>query len=118
MPFQTKYVFSAAMDVEPDKEQLFNEVYQEEHLPLLLQVPGIISVTRFTKQEFSIVIGGERKKIVIENEPKYNAFYEIETPDVLVSNEWGKAVDQGRWSGKVRPFTKNRRHVLYKLVTS
>jgi hypothetical protein len=25
-------------------------------------------------------------------------------------------VDQGRWPGQVRPFTKNRRHVLYQRI--
>ena len=41
MPFQTRYVFSAAMDVEPSREALFNEVYDKEHVPLLLKVPGL-----------------------------------------------------------------------------
>jgi hypothetical protein len=49
----------------------------------------------------------------MENEPTYNALYEIESPEVLVSEAWGNAVDQGRWPGQVRPYTKNRRHVLY-----
>ena len=30
---QTKYLFTARMDVEPEKEDLFNEVYDEEHIP-------------------------------------------------------------------------------------
>jgi hypothetical protein len=114
MPFQTKYIFSAAMDVQSDKEALFNEVYDKEHVPLLLKVPGVVGVARFTKQEVTLVIGGERKTIVVENEPTYNALYEIESPDVLVSEAWANAVDQGRWPGQVRPYTKNRRHVLYK----
>ena len=114
MPFQTKYIFSAAMDVEPDKDALFNEVYDKEHVPLLLKVPGVVSVARFKKQEVTLVIGGERKTVVVEDEPAYNALYEIEGPEVLVSVAWGKAVDQGRWPGQVRPYTKNRRHVLYK----
>jgi len=113
MPFQTRYVFSAAMDVEPNREALFNEVYNEEHVPLLLKVPGVVAVARFKKQEVTLVIGGERKTIVVENEPTYNALYEIESPEVLVSEAWGNAVDQGRWPGQVRPYTKNRRHVLY-----
>ena len=113
MSFQTKYVFSAAMDVEPAKDAIFNEVYDKEHIPMLLQVPGVISVARFKKQEVTLVIGGERKTIVVENEPTYNALYEIESPEVLVSDAWAKAVDQGRWPGQVRPYTKNRRHVLY-----
>jgi hypothetical protein len=113
MPMQTKYVFSAAMDVEPEKEALFNEVYDKEHVPLLEKVPGVIAVARFVKQPVTMVIGGERKTIVVEQEPKYNAFYEVESPDVLTSEAWGKAVDQGRWPGQIRPYTKNRRHVLY-----
>jgi hypothetical protein len=101
------------MDVEPNREALFNEVYDKEHVPLLLKVPGVVAVARFRKQEVTLVIGGERKTIVMENEPTYNALYEIESPEVLVSEAWGNAVDQGRWPGQVRPYTKNRRHVLY-----
>ena len=118
MPFQTRYIFSAAMDVEPAKEALFNEVYDVEHVPLLLKVPGVVAVARFKKQEVTLVIGGERKTVVVENEPTYNALYEIESPDVLVSDAWAKAVDHGRWPGHVRPYTKNRRHVLYKKLVS
>ncbi len=116
MPFQTQYLLSAAMDVEADKEALFNEVYEREHVPMLLRVPGVVSVARFKKQEVTLVIGGERKTIVVENEPAYNALYEIESPEVLVSDAWAKAVDQGRWPAQVRPYTLNRRHVLYKRI--
>ncbi len=114
MAIQTRYVFSASMDVEPAKEALFNEVYDTEHVPLLLKVPGVVSVVRLKKQELTMIIGGERKTIVVENEPAYGALYEIESPEVLTSEAWAKAVDQGRWPGQVRPFTKNRRHVLYR----
>ena len=112
MPLQSRYLFSAAMDVEPGKETLFNEVYDKEHVPLLLQVPGVISVARFKTQELTMIIGGERKTIVVENEPKYRALYELESPAVLTSEAWAKVVDAGRWPGEVRPYTKNRRHVL------
>ncbi len=117
MPIQTKYIFSASMDVEPEKETLFNEVYDKEHVPQLLKVPGVVSVARFKKQEVTLLIGGERKTIVFEEEPAYNALYEIESPEVLVSGAWGEAVDQGRWPGQVRPYTKNRRHVLYRRIS-
>jgi hypothetical protein len=39
MPVQSKCVFIASMDVAPDKEALFNEVYDTEHVPNLLKVP-------------------------------------------------------------------------------
>ena len=108
-----RFVFSAAMDVQPEKDALFNEVYDTEHVPLLLKVPGVVAVARFKKQELTVVIGGQRKTVVVEGEPTYNALYDIESPDVLVSDAWAKAVDQGRWPGQVRPYTLNRRHVLY-----
>ncbi|PYM40729.1 MAG: hypothetical protein DME12_14620 [Candidatus Rokuibacteriota bacterium] len=117
MPIQTRYLFSAAMDVEPAREPLFNEVYDGEHVPLLLKVPGVIAVARFKRQELTMMLGGERKTIVVEHEPHYNALYEIESPEVLTSDAWAKAVDQGRWPGQVRPHTKNRRHVLYRRIS-
>ena len=40
-----KYLFVASMDVDPDKEDLFNEVYDTEHIPNLLKVPGVHAVT-------------------------------------------------------------------------
>ena len=115
MPFQTSYLFSAAMDVELEKEALFNEVYDKEHVPTLLAVPGVISVARFkTQKEVTLVVGGQRRTVVVESEPAYNALYELDNPEVLTSDAWAKAVDQGRWPGQVRPFTRNRRHVLYR----
>jgi hypothetical protein len=33
----------------------------------------------------------------------------------LVSREWAKAGEAGRWPAEVRPYTRNRRHALYKL---
>lgn len=114
MPIQSPYVFAAAMDVEAAKEAAFNEVYETEHVPLLLAVPGVLSVTRFKREPLTMVIGGERRTIVLENEPTYSALYELTHPEVLVSDAWARAVDQGRWPGDVRPYTKNRRHVLYR----
>ena len=61
MPVQSKYVFIASMDVDPAKEALFNEVYDTEHIPKLLKVPGVRAVTRITGEPFAMSIGGERK---------------------------------------------------------
>jgi len=117
MPIQTRYLFSAAMSVPPDKDTLFNEVYDKEHVPALLGVPGVISVARFKSEPVTMMIGGERKTIVIESEPAYNALYEIESPAVLTSDAWAKAVEAGRWAEHVRPYTTNRRHVIYRRIS-
>jgi hypothetical protein len=114
MPIKSKYLFIASMDVDPDKEALFNEVYDTEHVPNLLGVPGVHAVTRVEGEPFAISIGGEEKQVTHDG-PRHSALYEIDGPHVLISREWGKAVEAGRWPREVRPFTKNRRHALYRL---
>jgi len=113
MAQQSRYLFSAAMDVAREREALFNQVYDTEHVPRLKEVPGVLSVARLKRIELTMILGGERKRVVVEAEPSYNALYELESPEVLVSDAWAKAVEWGRWPGEVRPHTRNRRHVLY-----
>src|SRR5207247_1809615 len=108
MPIQTRYLFTAAMDVEPAREALFNEIYDGEHVPLILKVPGVVAAARFKRQELTMVIGGERKTIVVEHEPLYNALYEIESPEVLTSDAWAEAADQGRRPVHARPGVRAR----------
>jgi hypothetical protein len=115
---KTRYLFTAAMDVDPAKEALFNEVYDTEHLPMLLKVPGVLSISRFTLAPLKMSIGGEIKTIVAEGEPKYSATYELESAAVLTSAAWAKAVEEGRWPAQVRPYTRNRRHTLRKVMRS
>ena len=107
------YIFIASMDVDPDKEDLFNEVYDSEHIPLILEVPGVHRATRYTAGAFEVEIGGERKRIEPDG-PRYSAVYEIDGPEVLLSREWTAAAEKGRWPAEVRPFTRNRRHEIRK----
>ena len=86
------------MDVDPDKETAFNEIYDTEHIPNILQVPGVISARRYE---------------VIRGEPKYMAVYELESPDLPESATWKEAGDKGRWPHEIRPYTRNRSHAVY-----
>lgn len=112
---KARYLFVASMDVEPAKEAVFDEVYDREHIPNLLQVPGVLSAVRVTSEPLTLMIGGERKTIVAEGEPRYSAIYELESAEVLLSEAWARAVEKGRWPTEVRPYTRNRRHVLKKI---
>ena len=116
MAGKAKYLMIASMDVDPDHEALFKEVYEKENVPNLIKVPGVLGVTRYKRESLTMNIGGERKTIEIPDEPTYTAIYELETPEVLTSPAWDKAIEEGRWPGQVRPHTKNRRHVLLKLM--
>src|SRR5262244_3470005 len=101
MPLATKYLFMVSMDVAKDKEALFNEVYDSEHVPLLMKVPGVKAVSRLKTEPASFNIGGERKVLDGGNEPTYVAIYEIDSPDVLLSKEWAEAAEKGRWPSQV-----------------
>ena len=114
MPIASKYLFVVSMDVDPDKEALFNEVYDTEHVPTLLKVPGVRAVSRMQGEPFAVSIGGEERHVEHDG-PRYSALYEIDAPSVLTGAEWAKAVEMGRWPNAVRPFTRNRRHALYRV---
>jgi hypothetical protein len=117
MPEKANYLMIASMDVDPEHEALFNEVYDQEHIPNLSKVPGVLGIVRYKREELIMNIGGERKIMRAENEPAYTAIYELENPSVLSSPEWNKAVEAGRWPTEVRPYTRNRRHVLLKTTS-
>jgi len=113
MPVTTAYLFIVSMDVDPAHEDLFNEVYDSEHIPYLLEVPGVLHAQRMTGEPFRIAMAGalhDRPAPV----PVYSAIYEIESPEVLTSDAWAAAVERGRWPS-VRPHTSNRSQALYRI---
>jgi hypothetical protein len=116
MPIATRYVFIVSMDVTPEKEALFNEVYDQEHVPNLLKVPGVRAVTRLRTEPASFILGGRSKELTGEGAPRYVAIYEIDSPEVLMSAAWAKATEQGRWPTDVRPYTSNRQHIVRAVV--
>ncbi len=118
MPITGKWIFTAAMDVDPDKEALFNEVYDQEHIPFLSKVPGVISATRFKLDTLRVTMGGETKTVDSQGNPRYACILELESPDVLTSPAFARAVDAGRWAADVRPYTRNRHHTLQKAISA
>ena len=116
MNSNARYIFIASMDVAADKEALFNEVYDSEHIPAILKVPGVLAAQRCELAPLSMSIGGELKTIVAEGEPRFSAIYYLESEQVLTSEAWAQAVEAGRWPSEVRPYTYNRRHILRKVI--
>src|SRR5262245_11909672 len=98
-------------------EALFNEVYDQERGPNLLKGPGA-HPARPSKSEptFTFNIAGAEKKITHQG-ATYCAIYEIDGPQVPLSPQWARAGEAGGWPGRVRPFTRNRRHALYQLLS-
>ena len=98
----------------PQVELLFNEVYDTEHVPNLLKVPGVRSVTRMKGEPARFAIAGTVRELPAPS-PIYTAIYEIDDPQVLESPQWAEAVERGRWPSEVRPHTSNRQHMLFKV---
>ena len=109
MPEEGGYLFFAFMGIEPEHEAVFNEVYNTEHIPDLLKVPGVRSVTRY-KLDSTVYA------TLMEGQPTYVAVYEVDSPDVVTSDAWNVATELGRWKDKVRPYTKNRSHLVYERI--
>ena len=113
---KTRYQFVVSMDIQSSKEDLFNEVYDSEHIPYLTSVSGVLNATRSIREPLRMMLAGEERIMDPGNEPRYSVTYEIEGPDVLLSAAWAAAGERGRWPTEVRPFTTNRRHILRKVV--
>ena len=102
LKWETRYLYVAMMDVEEHKESLFNELYETEHIPQLMTVPGVINITRY--------------KTSAEGHPQYLAIYEIEQPGIPASEAWRKESDKGRWISEVRPYTYNKHLSVYERI--
>lgn len=95
---KTPYVFWVMMDVESHREALFNELYDTEHLPLLLELPGCVGAVRY--------------RTSAAGEPRYLCAYEVERTDLPMSKRWNDTSDIGRWKPEVRPYTYNKRFIV------
>ena len=94
----TPYVFWVMMDIEPHREALFNELYDNEHLPLLSKLPGYVNAVRY--------------RTATEGEPRYLCAYEVERADLPQSKQWNDTSDIGRWKPDVRPYTYNKKWII------
>ena len=111
-----RYLLIVRMDIPPEREALFNEIYDREHIPNLLRVPGVLRATRARSEACTLMLGGEPKELPAAS-PRYTTIYELESPEVLASEAWISAMEAGRWPGEVRPFAINRRHQLARVLT-
>lgn len=93
------------MDIPAEFEAEFNRVYDEDHIPLILKVPGVRSARRY-RLEHSTKSGV----------PRYLAIYEVDDASVLESAAWLEAIDLGEWKPKIRPHTTNRIHSTFRKI--
>jgi hypothetical protein len=86
-------------DVAPEMEEEFNRWYNEEHIPLLLRVPGVL----WAKRGVNV---GEGQK--------YIAVYEHESVEVQKTPAYQNALETD-WTHKIRPYLRNFNREIYEL---
>jgi hypothetical protein len=86
-------------DVVPEMEEEFNRWYNEEHIPRLLEVPGVLWAKRGTST-------GDGQK--------YIAVYEHESREVQKTKAYREALETD-WTHKIRPYLLNFRREIYEL---
>ena len=87
------YQFFVSMDVKEEFENLFNEVYDKEHIPELLNVPGVEWVTRLKLEPGEMMIAGQSKSLNTDGVAKYLAVYGLSDPKAISSKEWDLEID-------------------------
>ena len=97
------YMLVVQLDVPEEHDAEFNRLYDGEHVPNLLSVPG--------------VVGGQRYKLETGGEDmlRYLATYEIESPDIPSSPEWQKKATTPGWMAVRAHISARRRGVFRKI---
>jgi hypothetical protein len=90
----------SSMEVDPAIEDEFNEWYNEEHMPLMDAVPGMLSARRFH---------------AIEGSPRYVAVYHLESPEIYKQRSWYEA-NQTPWIRRIHRFRLRTLHMILERV--
>jgi hypothetical protein len=97
-PAQAGALLLNAMNVNPAVEDDFNAWYDEEHIPALAAVPGVLCARRFRTTQSPL---------------RYIALYHMTTPAVVESTAWKKAVETP-WTERIRPHMRDRLRLVCK----
>jgi hypothetical protein len=96
------FVYVAQIAIPSGLERRFIELYDGEHIPALMRVPGVRACSRL-KLMWSDT----------PDMPEYLAAYDVDAPDVPKSAEWKAASNTGLWPIEIRPHMTVRRHGMF-----
>ena len=96
-PADAQGLMMFAMNVAPEVESDFNAWFDEEHIPHLAAVPGVLAARRFK------MAGGTHRYVVL---------YHLTSPEVQATKEW-KAGGASPWTDRMKPhFLASERNPL------
>ena len=116
MPIAGKYLFIVSMDVAKEKEALFNEVYDKEHVPLLSKVPGVRGVTRMKTEPAAFNIARPAQGARWRRRADLHGDLRARQPRRAFEQGMGGGRREGALAAEVRPFTTNRHHIVRKVI--
>ena len=108
MPEGTRaaYIYLVQMDIPAEHEAAFNRIYDTEHVPEILKVPGVRGCSRYAVETTNR-----------DGMARYLALYEVDSPSVVNSPAWLAASEKGDWAPKIRPHTTNRSHTVMRRIS-
>ena len=93
-----RHIYFLQQSVPGEHVERFNFLYETDHLPLMMQVPGVEACNRY------VLEWTETGDV-----PDYLAIYTIASPEIPRSAEWKRQTGQGAWPTEMRPkFTARR----------
>jgi hypothetical protein len=99
------YIYVVQMDIPAELEAEFNRIYDTDHVPTILKVPGVRSCLRYRLE-----------RSTKDGMPRYLAIYEVDKAEIINSPAWIEASDLGEWKPKIRPHTTNRQHSVFRQI--
>lgn len=95
------FLYTVEADVDPEHEEELNAWYDEEHLPRLAAVPGVLSATRYVETSGA--------------SPRYLAAYRLEAKEVFESPAWITARETP-WTHRARTYFRHPRREMRRLL--
>jgi hypothetical protein len=103
--FDNDFVYFLQQGIPARLDARFNELYNTDHIPLMLQASGVSGCTRY-----------EALYSPSKNVPDYLAVYGVDGVDVPRSPEWKAQTQKGAWPTEMRPHFTARRNGVYRRV--
>ena len=99
------YIHLVQMDIPAEHEEAFNRIYDTQHVPNILNVPGCHGCTRYRLESADV-----------DGVARYAAIYEVDSSEVPFSDGWKAEGEKGDWPGQIRPHTTNRSHMMFRKI--
>lgn len=99
---QRAWIYVVQLDIPVEHEVTFNRLYDDDHVPALLAVPGVRSCKRYR------LAWADSDRMA-----RYLTIYEVADPDVPKSAAWRTASMSGEWPHLVRPHLTTRQHGMF-----